>query len=161
MAELYQDTPLSANNFVTLADDGFYDGLTFHRVEPNFVIQGGDPLGNGTGDPGYTIKDEIVPGLNFNVAGRLAYANSGPNTNGSQFFITEVPTPHLNGGYTIFGQCDAATVDLVKKIARQPTDPRNDRPFHPVKINKITIEQGGTAAAKPAAAKTAPPKTTK
>ncbi len=129
-----------------------YNGTIFHRVIPEFMIQGGDPLGNGTGDPGYTFKDEIVPGLNFDRAGRLAYANSGPNTNGSQFFITEVPTPHLNGGYTIFGQCDPATVDLVKKIARQPTDPRNDRPFNPVKINKITIEQGSAAKAKPAGA---------
>jgi peptidyl-prolyl cis-trans isomerase A (cyclophilin A) len=120
-----------------------YDGTIFHRVIPNFMIQGGDPAGDGTGDPGYKFKDEIVPTLTFDRPGRLAMANSGPNTNGSQFFITEVPTPHLNGHHTIFGQCDDATVELVKKIARMATDPRTDRPFRPVKINHITIVRGG------------------
>jgi cyclophilin family peptidyl-prolyl cis-trans isomerase len=117
-----------------------YNGTIFHRVIPNFMIQGGDPLGNGTGGPGFEMADEF-PDVKFDVAGRLAYANSGANTNGSQFFITEVPTPHLDapGHYTIFGTCDEASVELVKQIARRPRDERNDRPFDPVAINKITI----------------------
>ena len=106
---------------------------------PNFMIQGGDPLGTGSGDPGYSFKDEIVPSLNFDIPGRLAYANSGPDTNGSQFFITEVPTPHLNGHYVIFGQCDVAALRIVTGTARQPRDERNDRPHEPVKIVSITI----------------------
>ncbi len=87
-----------------------YDGTIFHRVIPGFMIQGGDPKGDGTGDPGYAFKNEVSSDLLFDRPGRLAYANAGPDTNGSQFFITEVATPHLNGGYTIFGQCDDATV---------------------------------------------------
>jgi len=120
----------------TMHNKPLYDGTVFHRVIPNFMIQGGDPLGNGTGGPGYSFRDEQSD-LTFNVAGRLAMANSGPNTNGSQFFITEVPTPHLDGHYNIFGQCD--NNDLVKQIARMPTDPRNDRPFNPVKITHVKI----------------------
>ena len=128
-----------------------YDGTIFHRVIPNFMIQGGDPAGNGTGDPGYKFKNEVSSDLLFDKPGRLAYANSGPDTNGSQFFITEVATPHLNGNYTIFGQCDDATVELVKQIARMGTDPSNDKPFRPVKINHIKIVYGSTTtAAKPA-----------
>src|SRR6476659_5832976 len=107
-----------------------YDGTIFHRVIPDFMIQGGDPAGTGEGDPGYTFGDEIAPGVNFDRPGRLAMANSGPNTNGSQFFITEVPTPHLNGHHTIFGQCDEPSIALVKKIARVPRD-ANDRPSKP------------------------------
>ncbi|MFZ0732089.1 MAG: peptidylprolyl isomerase [Candidatus Sulfotelmatobacter sp.] len=136
-----------------------YDGTIFHRVIPNFMIQGGDPAGNGEGDPGYKFKNEVSSDLLFDRPGRLAYANSGPDTNGSQFFITEVPTPHLNGGYTIFGQCDEPTVALVKQIARMATDPGNDRPFRPVKIIHIAIlkagakpKPAGTTAKKPAAA---------
>jgi peptidyl-prolyl cis-trans isomerase A (cyclophilin A) len=123
-----------------------YDGTIFHRVIPGFMIQGGDPAGTGAGDPGYKFKNEVSDDLLFDQPGRLAYANAGPNTNGSQFFITEVATPHLNGSYTIFGQCDEPTVALVKQIARMATDPQNDRPFRPVKINHITIVKGGTAA---------------
>lgn len=129
-----------------------YDGTIFHRVIAGFMIQGGDPAGNGTGEPGYRFKNEVSSDLLFDKPGRLAYANSGPNTNGSQFFITEVAVPHLNGNYTIFGQCDEATVELVTKIAHMATDPSNDKPFRPVKIVHITITHGSTAAspAKPA-----------
>ena len=121
-----------------------YNGSIFHRVVPEFMIQGGDPLGNGQGDPGYKFKNETSPDLRFDRPGRLAYANAGPDTNGSQFFITEdvAHSAHLSGGYTIFGQCDDATVELVKKIARMPRD-ANDRPNDPVKINKITILNAG------------------
>jgi len=124
-----------------------YDGTIFHRVIAGFMIQGGDPKGDGTGDPGYKFKNEVSSDLTFDKPGRLAYANSGPDTNGSQFFITEVATPHLNGNYTIFGQCDDATVALVKQIAHMATDPMNDRPFRAVKIIHVTITHGLTAAA--------------
>jgi peptidyl-prolyl cis-trans isomerase A (cyclophilin A) len=120
----------------------FYDGLTFHRVIPGFMVQGGDPVGDGTGDPGFYMNDEVDPTLNFTVAGRLAYANSGPNTNGSQFFITEAPVDDLSGKYTIFGQCDAHTVLLVASIARVERD-SNDKPRTPVVINHITIVRDG------------------
>jgi peptidyl-prolyl cis-trans isomerase A (cyclophilin A) len=134
-----------------------YDGTIFHRVIPGFMIQGGDPAGSGSGDVGFEFKNETSPALKFDRPGRLAYANAGPDTNGSQFFITEVPYASLNGGYTIFGQCDEATVTLVKQIARMGRD-SNDRPYRPVKINHITITKAGAAppaAAKPAAAKPA------
>jgi peptidyl-prolyl cis-trans isomerase A (cyclophilin A) len=164
-------TPKTVANFVGLAEGTkdwtnpashakkhgvpLYDGTIFHRVIPNFMIQGGDPLGNGSGDPGYSFEDEFDPKLRFDRPGLLAMANSGPDTNGSQFFITEVPTPHLTGHHTIFGQCDKATLALVRKIARMPRDPRTDRPFNPVKIVKITIlreaEKTPAKAAKPAA----------
>src|SRR5271163_884895 len=130
-----------------------YDGTIFHRVIGGFMIQGGDPKGDGTGDPGYKFKNEVSSDLMFDRPGRLAYANSGPDTNGSQFFITEVATPHLNGNYTIFGQCDDATVALVKQIAHMATDPSNDRPFRTVKIIHIKIVRGSSATpAKPAGA---------
>lgn len=116
-----------------------YNGTIFHRVIPNFMIQGGDPQGTGEGGPGYSFEDEFSPDLTFDVPGRLAMANSGPNTNGSQFFITEVPTPHLNNRHTIFGQCTPESVELVKQIARKATDPRDDKPYDPVKITKIDI----------------------
>jgi peptidyl-prolyl cis-trans isomerase A (cyclophilin A) len=144
-----------------------YNGTIFHRVIPGFMIQGGDPIGTGEGDPGYKFKNETSPDLQFDRPGRLAYANAGPDTNGSQFFITEVPYPSLNGGYTIFGQCDDASVELVKKIARMPRN-GNDRPNDPPKIVKITILHAGGAhtpvhkpvhkpAPKPAAPKTSTP----
>ncbi len=103
-----------------------YDGTIFHRVIPEFMIQGGDPAGTGSGDVGFEFKNETSPTLKFDRPGRLAYANAGPDTNGSQFFITEVPYPHLNGGYTIFGQCDEASVALVK--ADRPHGARLQRP---------------------------------
>ena len=115
-----------------------YDGTIFHRVIPDFMIQGGDPMGTGTGDPGYAFKNETSNDLKFDRPGRMAYANAGPNTNGSQFFITEVAYASLNGGYTIFGQCDDASVKLVKQIARMGRD-SNDKPYKPVKIIHITI----------------------
>src|SRR5580658_2176504 len=128
-----------------------YDNTIFHRVIPEFMIQGGDPAGTGSGpDPVKPFKNEVSSDLLFDQPGRLAYANAGANTNSSQFFITEVATPHLNGGYTIFGQCDEATVTLVKQITHMATDPRNDRPFRPVKITHITILHGAAAAGKPA-----------
>jgi peptidyl-prolyl cis-trans isomerase A (cyclophilin A) len=133
-----------------------YDGTIFHRVIPAFMIQGGDPEGTGRGDPGYKFKNETSSDLNFDRPGRLAYANAGPDTNGSQFFITEVPYPSLNGGYTIFGQCDDASVELVKQIARMTSDPRDNRPARPVKINHITIVKA--AATAPASGKPVPKK---
>jgi len=126
-----------------------YDGTIFHRVIPDFMIQGGDPKGDGTGDPGYKFKNETAPEVKFDRPGRLAYANAGPDTNGSQFFVTEVPYPSLNGGYTIFGQCDEPAVELVKKIARMATD--GERPLRPVKITHIDTHRAGAATVKPAA----------
>jgi cyclophilin family peptidyl-prolyl cis-trans isomerase len=121
-----------------------YDNTTFHRVIPEFMIQGGDPAGTGAGDVGFQFKNETWPDLKFDRAGRLAYANAGKDTNGSQFFITEVPTMFLNGNYTIFGQCDDASVELVKKIARQPRN-ANDKPNTPVIIKHIKIDEGGAS----------------
>jgi peptidyl-prolyl cis-trans isomerase A (cyclophilin A) len=134
-----------------------YDGTIFHRVIPEFMIQGGDPAGTGSGaDPVAKFKNEVSSDLRFDRPGRLAYANAGRDTNGSQFFITEVATPSLNGGYTIFGQCDEATVTLVKQIARMATDPSTDHhPFRPVKIVHITIDRGVAAAKPPTPAKPA------
>jgi peptidyl-prolyl cis-trans isomerase A (cyclophilin A) len=145
-----------------------YNGTIFHRVIPEFMIQGGDPASSGSGEIGFTIKDELRPDLLYDRPGRLAYANRGPNTSGSQFFITEIPQPALNpcfdeggcqrpygmvpkgSGYTIFGQCDDATVELVKKIARMPSNPQTNFPDDPVKINKVTIlRAGGTTTHTP------------
>ena len=166
---LFKDkAPITVENFIGLAtgkkdwtnpishakktNTPLYDGTIFHRVIPEFMIQGGDPAGNGTGDPGYKFKDEISD-LRFDRPGRLAMANSGPNTNGSQFFITEVPTPHLNGRHTIFGQCEPAS--LVVHIARMPRDPSTDKPFNPVRIRHVEIVAAGAApAAKAPAAST-------
>jgi peptidyl-prolyl cis-trans isomerase A (cyclophilin A) len=120
----------------------YYDGTDFHRVIPEFMIQGGDPTGTGMGDPGYTFADEFDPNLNFDRPGRLAMANSGPNTNGSQFFITEAAYPSLDQHYTIFGQCDDASVAVVKTIARVQRD-SNDKPLSPVELEKVTIVREG------------------
>jgi peptidyl-prolyl cis-trans isomerase A (cyclophilin A) len=119
-----------------------YDGTIFHRVIPEFMIQGGDPMGTGMGDPGYAFEDEFDPALNFDVPGRLAMANSGPNTDGSQFFITEQGYESLNQHYTLFGQCDDAGVQVVKAIARVERD-GNDRPLTPVVLRKVTIVRDG------------------
>jgi len=119
-----------------------YNHTTFHRVIPEFMVQGGDPVGTGTGDPGYAFDDEVDPNLTFDRPGRLAMANSGPNTNGSQFFITEQGYDTLNGHYTLFGQCDDASVDVVKAIARVPRD-SDDKPLTPVTLDKVTIIREG------------------
>lgn len=119
-----------------------YDGTIFHRVIPGFMIQGGDPLGTGEGGPGYTFNDEFDPSLNFDVAGRLAMANSGPNTDGSQFFITVGPTPWLNQHYSIFGQCDDSGVWVAKSITDVNRD-ANNKPLDPVVLEKVTIVPPG------------------
>ena len=120
----------------------FYDGTIFHRVIPEFMIQGGDPTGTGMGDPGYSFEEEFNPDLNFDRPGRLAMANSGPNTNGSQFFITEQAYDSLNQHYTLFGQCDDASVEVVKAIARVQRD-GNDKPLTDVVLKKVTIVPEG------------------
>jgi len=131
-----KETPITVNNFVTLARKKFYDGLIFHRVIPDFMIQGGDPDGNGTGGPGYTFKDETSP--RKIVKGSLAMANAGPNTNGSQFFIvTANETPWLDGRHTNFGEV-VLGLDVVEKIGKVQTG-QNDKPVKDVIINSIEI----------------------
>ena len=111
-------SPVTVANFVNLAKKGYYDGLKFHRVIDNFMAQGGDPTGTGAGGPGYRFEDEVNNGLNFSKAGKLAMANAGPGTNGSQFFITTVPTEWLNGNHTIFGEVVSdADLAVVKKLS--------------------------------------------
>lgn len=126
----------------TMHDKPLYNGTIFHRVIPGFMIQGGDPLGTGEGDPGYTVPDEFDRNLNFDVAGRLAMANSGPNTDGSQFFITTAPYPSLDQHYTIFGQCDQHSVLVAESIADVQRDD-HDKPEDPVVLKKLTIVQNG------------------
>jgi len=119
----------------------FYDGLVFHRIIDGFMIQGGDPVGNGTGGPGYKFGDEFHPDLSFNRPFLLAMANAGPATNGSQFFITVTPTPHLNFRHTIFGEvADQASRDVVSTIAKVPTG-RMDRPVEPVVITSVEVSE--------------------
>jgi len=136
--KLYKDdAPRTVANLVTLAKKGFYDGLTFHRVIKDFMIQGGCPKGDGTGDPGYSFEDEIND--HKIVAGTLAMANAGPDTNGSQFFIvTEKPQPGLDGKHTAFGEVTEG-MDVVRKIAAVPTGAR-DKPLEPVTIKTIEIK---------------------
>ncbi|MBO4349547.1 MAG: peptidylprolyl isomerase [Proteobacteria bacterium] len=153
VAELYEDlVPNTVKNFVGLATGQldfvdvmtgetvrrpFYDGIIFHRVIPEFMIQCGCPRGTGTGGPGYRFRDEFNDKLRHNVPGILSMANAGPNTNGSQFFITEVPTPHLDRHHAVFGKVIEG-VDLVRKIARVRRDHR-DKPLEPVVLNHVTI----------------------
>lgn len=116
VVELYpQHAPKTVNNFVFLAREGFYDGVTFHRVIPDFVIQGGDPTGTGRGGPGYRFEDEVKGNPLKHEAGVISMANAGPNTNGSQFFITHSPQPHLNGRHTVFGKVTSG-MDVVNAI---------------------------------------------
>ena len=115
---LPEKSPVTVANFVNLAKKGYYDGLKFHRVIDNFMAQGGDPAGTGAGGPGYQFEDEVNNGLNFSKAGKLAMANAGPGTNGSQFFITTVPTEWLNGNHTIFGEVVSDDdLKVVKKLS--------------------------------------------
>jgi peptidyl-prolyl cis-trans isomerase A (cyclophilin A) len=135
----------------------FYDGTTFHRVIPEFMIQVGDPTGTGMGDPGFTFEDELDPNLNFDQPGKLAMANSGPNTNGSQFFVTEQAYDTLNQHYTLFGQCDESSVLVVKTIARVERD-SSDKPLTPVVLESVTIvREGQPLPPSPAAAAQAAP----
>ena len=134
--------PLTVNNFVFLAREGFYDGLTFHRVVDDFVIQGGCPEGSGRGGPGYKFADEIHPDLRFDRPYLLAMANAGPGTNGSQFFITGAPTPWLNGKHTIFGEV-VQGADVVDLISRVKTGSQ-DRPVEDVTVDSVTIERSAS-----------------
>ena len=137
--EVFQDkAPKTAANFLSLVGKGFYKGLSFHRVIPEFMIQGGCPKGDGTGGPGYTIADEFHPSLRHDAPGILSMANAGPNTGGSQFFITVAPTPWLDGRHAIFGRV-AEGVEVAQKISELPRD-RNDRPRTPVKITSARVD---------------------
>lgn len=149
-----KEAPNTVANFVGLAEGTkdfkdpktgatarrpYFDGIVFHRVIEGFVIQGGDPLGQGYGGPGYNFADEFHPSLRHDRAGLLSMANAGPNTNGSQFFVTLAPTPHLDNRHSIFGEV-VEGLDVVKKIGKVKTD-RNDRPVTPVVMNRVTIER--------------------
>ena len=147
-AELYaKECPETVWNFINLAEGrqdterggNYFDGLTFHRVIEGFVIQGGCPKGDGTGGPGYRFKDEFDPSLRHDDEGVLSMANAGPGTNGSQFFITLGPTPHLDGRHAVFGKV-VRGMDVVRKIGAVRTDPM-DRPVEPVVMQKVTINR--------------------
>ena len=137
--ELFEDkAPITTKNFIDLATKNFYNGVIFHRVISDFMIQGGDPTGTGTGGPGYNIKDEFNPALKHDAPGILSMANAGPNTGGSQFFITLAPTPWLNNKHAVFGKVSEG-LDVVKAIGNVKTGP-GDKPVEDVVIKKITIE---------------------
>lgn len=138
--ELFEDkTPITTKNFIDLVQEGFYDGVIFHRIIDGFMIQGGDPTGTGMGGPGYTIEDEFTPELTHESEGILSMANTGrPHTGGSQFFITLAATPWLDGHHTVFGKVIKG-MEVVREIGHVKTGPQ-DRPVHDVVINKITIK---------------------
>jgi len=154
--ELFEkDAPKTVANFIGLAEGTkewtdpktgaavkkpYYNGLIFHRVIPDFMIQGGDPLGTGTGGPGYTFADEFQSGRKLDKAGILAMANRGPNTNGGQFFITLAPTPWLNGKHTVFGEVTDG-MDVIKKIGATKTTKPGDKPVKPIVIQSVKIER--------------------
>ena len=136
--ELYGDkAPITTGNFIKLVDEGFYNGLIFHRVIPNFMVQCGCPHGTGRGGPGYTIRDEFHPDLKHDSKGMLSMANAGPNTGGSQFFITVAITPWLDGKHSIFGKVieGMEVVDSISKVEKD----RNDKPLQNVVVNSIKI----------------------
>jgi len=136
--ELFEDkAPITTKNFIDLAEKGFYNGVIFHRVIDGFMIQGGDPTGTGRGGPGYTIKDEFHPDLKHDAAGILSMANAGPNTGGSQFFITLAATPWLDRRHAVFGKVMEG-MEIVQKIGRTRTGP-GDRPVNEIRINTVTI----------------------
>ena len=137
-AQLFsEDVPNTVNNFVTLAKKGYYDGIVFHRVIPNFMVQTGDPTGTGRGGPGYTFKDEFSSKLKHSKAGIFSMANAGPNTNGSQFFITVAPTAWLDGKHSVFGQVTKG-MDVVQAIVGSPRDAM-DKPLKPISMKKVTV----------------------
>ena len=137
--EMFEDkAPITTKNFIDLATKGFYDGVIFHRVIDGFMIQGGDPTGTGRGGPGYKIPDEFHPDLKHDGAGILSMANAGPNTGGSQFFITLGPTPHLNNRHAVFGKVIEG-LDVVKAIGKMSTNAA-DRPLEDVVMKEVTIE---------------------
>lgn len=152
----YEKTPITVANFISLAEGTnkmvsteykgkkFYNGLTFHRVMDGFMIQGGDPLGNGLGNPGYKFKDEFHPDLKHDKGGILAMANSGPNTNGSQFYITEIPKPHLDNGYSVFGEL-VIGLNIQDSISNVKTD-ANNKPLEDVIIKEVNIIRKGKEA---------------
>lgn len=131
------EAPGTVENFMKLCANGFYDGLIFHRVIAGFMIQGGCPIGDGSGGPGYVIKDEFVASLKHSTPGILSMANAGPNTGGSQFFITLAPTPWLNGKHTIFGKVTEG-MDVLQSFGKVRTD-NHDRPVEAVKIRSAKI----------------------
>ena len=137
-AEMFEDVaPKTAGNFMKLVRDGYYDGIIFHRVIDEFMIQGGDPTGTGTGGPGYTIEDEFAPGLRHTSEGIFSMANAGPNSGGSQFFITLAATPWLDGKHAIFGKVISG-MDVVSEIGRVSTNPA-DRPLEDVVMESVTV----------------------
>jgi cyclophilin family peptidyl-prolyl cis-trans isomerase len=139
-AEMFADAaPKTAGNFMELAKKGYYDGVIFHRVIDGFMIQGGDPTGTGRGGPGYTIPDEFAPGLQHTGEGIFSMANAGPNTGGSQFFITLAATPWLDGKHAIFGKVTDG-IDVVRAIGKLKTGP-GDRPVEEVVMEKVTVQE--------------------